>query len=218
MGIDKKIMAKALVQAIWLWADERHNFPKGINTKFDEDWFVSFIGDWKVARTIKEGDKIKVFDLLRKRFFNPSGRLLSLKAKDIDDIADELAKDGLTPLKRVPRSLVSKTAFFCSPDKFPPLDKFALKGKNQRRGGKRKTGKAFLKAPNYQSFRTAWEVEYKKETDAIKRECSKKKWKPIAESFGVSFECLQKNSFAQKVFDNVLNFEAKGRDNSFWGG
>lgn len=216
MAISPEHLTKAIIEAIWLCGDPKYAFPRGTNRPIPEDWFQSFIGEWGVARTIGQGNVVAALNYLNECFMDPINRRYYLTPNGIDEVKIGLRDLELTPRDRKPISLVSKIAFLCRPDLFPPYDQLAKAGLNIRRGGVQSGGEPYLNSPTYQEYLTAWNREFRKEQGELVRACQNERWRFVAEPLHVSLPAMQRRGFIRKVFDNALAYEAGGRSSSMW--
>lgn len=208
--VSERILATGIVEALSLWGNETYRNYLGrrrCNT-LDKEWFSTFLGEWKIARTIRDKKQPKVLDYLNEEF----GIILSndKSGAAIDCAAIILRDRGLTAKvgkKRVaglPISLISKVAFLFSPTKYPPLDRFGKKGLNRLRGTNKSGGSGHLQFAMYQEYYGEFGKYFRIFEPCIRNEINQDWAQELAGKFDVAGDRINKKAFRRKVFDNVL--------------
>lgn len=210
--LSEKSLTIAIAETISLWADDRYqDYLIGHGRqKLDEDWFEWFIGEWRVARTVRQGRKPEVCSYFNK--YLP--RMLKGRGADKGAAVDCAAvylrdsklatRNGNSGGYRRPTSLVSKVAFLYSPGWYPPMDKYSKKGLNALRGTKRKGGVGHLGFASYAEYLSCFEIHYRAHQKSIVEALAERWVTTYWRKLGVneSVRCTEK--FRRKVFDNVL--------------
>ena len=197
----------AVVQVLQMWSNDRyqcflaHEEP----AKLTEEWFRWFVGAWKVARTIKDGRQELVREYLDRDFRK---QLLEGGGADIvDAAAAHIQRQGWSSTKlkngrgSLPISLVSKVSFFLRPEKFVPLDRYAVEGLNRIR---RASGLGRLKGKSYRDYLEAFDEQYAKMEPRLIA-ALKEPWViALAGKLGCPAKALQTIALRRKLFDAYL--------------
>jgi hypothetical protein len=200
----------ALIQAVRLWANAAYSakLRNGGADAIEPAWFKAFLGNWSVARTIKEEHQEDVLKYLNGRF-----RLAIAKDKRgmaVTSGAKYIAKRGWThqdrktKKRRVPISLVAKISFFLHPSRFVPLDRYSRIGVNRLRGGVRAGGEGHAPLKSYETYLSEFNKFFREYEHVIAHEATRPWVRAIATGLGCPVYVLSSSAFRRKVFDNVL--------------
>jgi hypothetical protein len=170
-----------------------------------EDWFRWFVGEWKVARTIKDGQQGNVRDYLDKKFRqdlkNGGGaEAVDAAAAHIQQRgwSSQIRKDGQSSL---PISLVSKIGFFFCPSKLVPLDRYALLGLNRLRCD---SSKPKIAQNPYAEYLSAFNEQFAF-MDSRLTAVLKEPWvNTLACKLGCPIGALNSIALRRKLFDDFL--------------
>lgn len=210
--LDSRKLALALVQVVQMWSNRRRYESFLLCSragKLEEKWFKWFSGSWKVARTIKDGKQTRVREYLDRdfrRLLNNGGG-----AELIDATAQHIQQQGWSSAKRkdgrssLPISLVSKVAFFLSPTKFVPYDKYARKGLNLLR---RDVDERVSYGCSYSEFLVAFEKQYARFEPQLKAALKERWVVEIAGKLGCPTVALTTTAMRRKLFDDYLMHSA----------
>lgn len=196
----------AVVQALRMWSDTCYQaFLEGTDNELTAEWFNWFVVEWKVARTIKKGERDAVRRYLNSDFRDQMRRDASADA--IDKAAQHLKRSNWSSLAgknkqpTLPISLVSKVGFFFKPSELVPLDRFSLKGLNDLR---RSAGMRNLNIPSYKQYLEAFNKAYRENQTEI-QSALREPWIPdLAKNLGCTFETWDNEAVHRKVFDDYL--------------
>lgn len=204
---ESRDLAMAVVQVVQMWSDQRYrNFLlEGKPGKLTQEWFRWFVGEWKVARTIKDGRQGFVRKYLDRDFRKQL--VVGGGAESVDAAAEHIRQQGWSSSKRkngqgsLPISLVSKIGFFLLPERLVPLDRYALQGLNSLR---RASGSRRLKGRSYQEYLEAFDEQYAKMEPQLVA-ALKEPWViALAGKLGCPAKALQTIAVRRKFFDNYL--------------
>ena len=209
-------LAPAIAEAVLLWKDSSYanHLSLGTSSLESVEWFTWFLGEWNVARTIKEGRQQEVFVYLNTEFRTDLRE--DLDGSAIDRAAISIRDAGLSSRvghKRVaglPTSLVSKVAFLFDPSNYPPCDTLAKSGLNKLRGVKKSGGLGHLNFYTYKEFLAEFNRTYTLVCQTIREEVEADWVSAFAEKVGVSRQSQRSKAFKRKVLDNLLMSIGRG--------
>jgi hypothetical protein len=196
-------IAWAIVQALRLWADAR--YPEFLRTKrlepIPQEWFDWFLGEWRIARTVKVRTRKALLRYLNGRFRHAidkdnTGRKVTTAAKEIRD--RRWTNGG------VPISLVSKVAFIFHPARFAPLDSYGRIGINRLRGSQSAGGEGHAKFRTYEEYLADFNRFFRRYEEQITKELGNSWTISLAKRLNCPPRALRTRAFRRKVFDNVL--------------
>jgi hypothetical protein len=211
LRMEERSLTLAILKTLTMWSDPkypqflRQNKPGSL----DKDWFEWFVGDWRVARTIKEGKLEHVRRYLDRKFRQKLAKgdgasHVDRAARDIKKKCWSAGKDGKASL---PLSLVSKIGFFLKPNTLVPYDTFARRGlkKLQRRRGVSRS-----KIESYGDYLHAFDAEFALVQGEIRDALTQPWVTAVAKRLECPIEKLQSPSLKRKIFDDYL-MEIGGR-------
>jgi hypothetical protein len=205
--LDKRNLALAIIGALQMWSDEQYAdfLQKSKPAKLTVDWFRWFVGEWKVARTIKDGKREEVRLYLdsdfRRAVIQGSG------AKAIDEAALHIkesawsAKLGKKKQAVLPISLVSKIGFFLRPSELVPLDRYSLIGLNILR---RSNNRPKLNNPSYQQYLGAFDLEFSMMKSQLTTAMNEPWVASVAKKLNCPTKALGTTAMLRKVLDHYL--------------
>jgi hypothetical protein len=197
----------AVIAALQMWSDKMYEgfLHKPDPSALTEDWFRWFMGEWKVARTIKRQSKDPVrlyFDRNLREALRRGGR-----GAAVDSAAAEIrrrkwsaqsSKDGQGSL---PISIVSKIGFFLCPGELIPMDRFAAQGLNRIR---RSDGERALRGRSYQEYLASFNEKFEKMSTQMDTVMNQPWVSSLAKNLGCPGSALETRAIRRKVFDNYL--------------
>ena len=208
--LDDRTVSSGVVEAIQLWSNDKYRRFLGRRRckKLEEQWFIWFLGEWNIARTVKQDKKTKVLRFLNHEF----GEILANYdcGEAIDRAANIVRRRGLTAevgqnkIAGLPISMISKVAFLFYPAKYPPYDRLGKIGLNKLRGTKLDGGRGQSTFSSYKEYLDDFNRYFKQCNGRIQTELEESWPHELAEKIGVSGGCLGTRAFRRKVFDNVL--------------
>jgi len=208
--LNERDIALAIVAAFEMWTDSKYRpFLQKRPTRqiMDKAWFDKFLGEWRVARTIRRDKREEVREYLNGEF---RVQLQNKGAAAVDIAANKFSvnewsqRNAKTGVWSEPVSLVSKVAFFFQPNKYVPLDTYSRIGVNVLREKKNEGGLGNHKFPSYESYLSEFEIWFKQYKGVINEahECS---WvQDLADKLGCQKDLANREAFKRKVFDNIL--------------
>lgn len=198
---EERNLALAVVQAVQMWSNPRYEvfLIAAEPGELMADWFRWFVGSWGVARTIKNGQQVSVRKYLDGDFRKA---LLAGSGPDVvDTAAQHIQQQGWSAKSSLPVSLVSKIAFFLSPAKFVPLDRYALQGLNLLR--QRECARA-LKGRSYREYLQVFNEHYAKIEPRLALALKESWVAGLAERLGCPVSALKTTAMRRKLFDDYL--------------
>lgn len=200
-------LALAVVQALQLWSNARYRaFLLGSKpAELTEQWFRWFVGEWKVARTIRDGQLISVRDYLDQDF--RKALVNEHRANAVDSAAEYIQREhwssqtGKSRQGSLPISLVSKVGFFLCPSELVPLDRYSVQGLNNLR---KMNGAPKLKGRSYSEYLTAFNEHFTRMNPLIHAGLTEPWGISLAHKLGCPDTALSTTAMHRKVFDNYL--------------
>ena len=171
-------------------------------------WFKSFVGAWRVARTIRKGKREAVRQYLDKQFRTKMEQ--EAGPGTVDNAIKYLQRRGWTSRKRKDgtassaRSVVAKIGFFFCPDRIVPYDTFAHQGLNVLRGSKRAEGEGYIYPETYTEYLAAFDREFRVYQQLLVQELNRPWAVALAKRIGCKGRWLRTRRFQRKTFDQFL--------------
>lgn len=198
---NERTLALSLIQVVQMWSNPRYDgfLNQTATVGLTEEWFGWFVGNWRVARNIKDGHQADVRKHLDSEFRG------ALAAEDcancVDEAAQHIQRQGWTTRGCFPVSLVSKAGFFLRPDRLVPIDRFSLQGLNRLRDDRR-AGK--LTRGSYSAYLEAFDEEYAHWEGHLKLALYQNWVLEMADRLGCPRNALGSLGMRRKLFDDFL--------------
>jgi hypothetical protein len=197
--------AIALTLSMWCDPQYRQFLQAKSPGPLHQEWFRWFVGAWRVARTIRAGQResVRLYldTVFRRGLANGRG------ARAVDDAAEFIRDRNWSSQKSsasqasLPVSLVSKVGFLLCPNDITPSDNLARKGLDRLR---REVGKGKVPDRSYCEYLAAFDDELGEHREQI-RKALLESWVIImAEKLGCPAAALSSRALQRKTFDNYL--------------
>ena len=199
--LDAKILSLAVAQALEMWIHVGYEpfLQKAQPGQLTDKWFRCFLGQWKVARTIRRGRRESV-----RRYLDVEFRQAVFQrgwSNAVDEAATHIQNQKWSASEGRPLSLVSKVGFFLRPSNLVPKDKYALKGLNTMRC---ENGRPKLNNPPYCDYLKAFDEQYATVERQLADALKKRRAVAFARKLGCPAAALKTRALRRKVFDNYL--------------
>lgn len=202
-------IAHACVEAMLLWANPRYQQYLGdrrVNT-LDAAWFEWFVGEWRVARLIGDGNRDAVRGYLESSFRRS---IDSTGSGAVDAAALHIQNQKWSSRYgkkkkgfRKPLSLVSKIGFLFAPDRIAPLDIYSRIGVGRILPDSPRTNTSDSQG-GYGKYLADFNRAFPEYQDHIGQELSRQWAQELAPKLGCDRASLALPEFRRKVFDNLL--------------
>ena len=206
--LSERILAQTIFYALEMFSDVRYkDFLRGQAGKLEEKWFKWFAGEWRIARTIKQGKLDEVCRYLNTKFREALQRGENEEAVDIAavfirDSGLSAQPEGKQPV--LPLSLVSKVGFLLCPAKIVPFDGYSLEGLNKLLGENKEPR---LYSPTYRDFVNKFNAKFNMLAPEIEAELKQSWVSTLAQKIGYAMISLNAAELKRKVFDNYLMYQ-----------